>query len=192
MPLYGPLMNSADVADWNGYQGDLLTVGQEALPRRAVNSSAVALAASGNLRGNYFTARKTETATQVRMWSGSTAAAATPTLVRAGLWTVDASGNGTALVASIANDTTLFAAASTAYTRSFSSSVGLVAGTRYAFGILVVSGAAIPTFIGASNGMGAEMFVAPALGFRVTGQSDLPSTFTATAGADQFYAVILP
>jgi hypothetical protein len=192
MPLYGPLMNAADVNDWNSYQGDLLTVGQETFPRRLATNSGVPIGASGNLRGTYFTSRKSETVTQVRMWSGGTAAAATPTLVRAGLWTVDASGNGTALIASIANDTTLFAATNTAYTRSFSVSVALTAGTRYAFGVLVVSGAAVPTLNGTTNSIAAEMLVAPPVAFSVSSLADLPSTFTATAVAAQPYAVLLP
>ena len=92
-----------------------------------------------------FTARATQNISQIRVWTGTTAAAATPTLCRMGVYVRDSSNLYT-LVASTANDTTLFAAASTTYTRSFTTPFLKTAGTDYLVAVLVVSGVAIPNF----------------------------------------------
>src|SRR5690348_10707358 len=67
----------------------------------------------------YFQAAITKQITSLVISSSSTAAGATPTLVRFGLWTVAANGDLT-LVASTANDTTLLASTFTAYTKALS------------------------------------------------------------------------
>lgn len=175
---------------------DALTTGEETFPRSFAASNIVP-STSGSLRLSFFTAKKTETTTQVRVYSGGTAAGATPTLCRIGLWTVDSSDNSVSLVASTANDTALFAATNTAYTKSWSSSYAKVAGQRYALGILVVTGAAGPTYPGLIVGIGftAEMAVAPRLTGTLTSQTDLPSSFTSaglTTSVNRYYAAILP
>lgn len=174
---------------------NLLAVGEETIARDLASSSTIAVA-SGELRLTYFTARKTEPSTQVRVPTGGTAAAATPTLCRIGLYTVAANGNGT-LVAAIANDTALFAATFTAYTRTWASPVAKVAGRRYAVGILVVTAAATPTFAGvnAAGSVASEATVVPRLSGTLTGQTDLPASFTdagLSTGARRYYAAILP
>lgn len=175
---------------------NLLTTGEETLSREMADSTAVSSSTSGSLRLTYFTARKSETITQVRLYSGGTAAGATPTLCRIGLYTVAANGSLTALVASTTNDTALFAAANTAYTKSWSSSYAKVAGQRYALGVLVVSGAAMPTFLGRVLGSAAEAStIAPILSASVSGQSDLPASVAlgslGTSG-NRIYAALLP
>jgi hypothetical protein len=176
---------------------DCLTTGEEAFHRdlAVLNSLAVG---TGDLRLSFFTARKSETTTQVRVVTGGTAAGATPTVCRIGLYEVAANGNGT-LVASTTNDTTLFAATNTAYTKAWSSSYAKVAGKRYAVGICVVTGATAPQFCGTgfgSGGAGSEPAnVAPRLSGSLSGQSDLPSSFTEGAlgpSARRIYAAILP
>lgn len=173
---------------------NLLTSGEETCARHLAQSSAVATSNQG-LRLTYFTARKTETTANVRMDTGGTAAAATPTLCRFGLYSVDSGGGGT-LVASTANDTTLFAAGNTGYTRAWSTPYSKVAGQRYALAVLVVTGAATPTFWGiGSAGLAADAGLAPRLGGLLTGQADLPSSFTdasLTATAQCFYGAVLP
>ncbi|MCE5291592.1 MAG: hypothetical protein LLG14_20465 [Nocardiaceae bacterium] len=162
--------------DVTGYS--LLTTGQETIPR--IEAPQVGLTwSSGSLRLSYFTARKSETETTVIVYTGQTAAGATPTLCRVGLYSVAANGDLT-LVGSIANDTTLFAAASTKYTRSLSSSVALVAGNRYALGLLVVTSAAMPSFIGGGLPFSASLD-APAVAASLSGQTDLPSSITAAS-----------
>ncbi len=172
---------------------DGLTSGESTIPRRDVTATT---AASGtqNLRLTYFTAKKTEPITQVRVPSGSTAAGATPTLARVGIYTVDSSGNLT-LVASTANDTALFAASSTEYVKSLSASFTKQRGTRYAVGILVVTSATAPTFLGHNSLTSAEAGKAPRLGGLVSAQSDLPSSVSVGSITDQAhlaYVALLP
>jgi hypothetical protein len=176
--------------------GNALTVGEETVHRDFMASQASA-STTGVFGLTFFTARKTETTTQFRIITGSTAAAATPTLCRVGLYSIASNGDGT-LVASIANDTTLFAATVTAYVRSWSVSYAKTAGTRYALGLIVVSGAATPTFIGyiaSGTAMPAEWAASARLTGRLTGQSDLPASFTEASlltSANAHYAAILP
>jgi hypothetical protein len=174
---------------------NLLVVGEETLARDLASSQTIAIG-SGELRLTYFTARKTETTAQVRVVTGGTAAAATPTLCRIGLYRIAADGAGT-LIAAIANDTALFAATSTAYTRSWIAGVAKTVGQRYAVGTLIVTGAATPTFVGVNTAgsVSSEATVAPRLSATLAGQADLPASFTDAAlstGARRYYAAILP
>lgn len=176
---------------------NLLEVGEETLPRDIATSSAVGIT-SGDVRLTYFTARKSETSTQVRMISGGTAAAATPTLCRIGLYSIASDGAGT-LVASTPNDTAMFSATATAYTKSWSASVAKTAGQRYALGIIVITAAATPTFVGLgpTGSTSNENAQAPRIAGLLTGQSDLPASFTgaaisAGAATRRYYAVVTP
>jgi hypothetical protein len=154
-----------------------LTTGESTCSRIGLNSTSAVTSGVVNL--TYWTAAKTETITQIRISSGGTAAAATPTLCRVGLFTIDGSGNLT-LAAAIANDTTLFAAINTEYTRTLTSSFSKVAGTRYASGVIVVTAVAAPTFYGPtqvnSANVGTIQGRAPRICGAVTGQSDLPAS----------------
>lgn len=172
-----------------------LTSGESTFPRDMIAGTGVTQN-TGVLRLSYFTAYKTETVTQARVIVAGTAAAATPTLVRLGLYLIDGSDGGT-LVASTTNDTTLLAATNTAYSKAFSASYTKVAGQRYALGLLVVSGAATPSMFGNSVMINhtAEYGIAPRLSATITGQTDLPSSFVAgglTNTALRLYGVVLP
>lgn len=179
--------------------GDVVATGQEVFSRRLLASTSVTCVTQGLLL-SYFTARKTETSTQVRVLTGTTAASGTaPTICRLGLYAIDASTLAGTLVASTVNDTTLFSSASTAYTRSWSSPYSLVSGTRYALGTLVVDTGTLPTFLGITLGTSAMLeanTVAPRLTARLLGQSDLPSSFTDaglnTSNNSIIYGVVLP
>lgn len=147
------------------------------------------------LRLAFFTARKTETKTQVRVQC-VTAAGATPTLIRFGLYTVAANGDIT-LVASTANDTTLLAGAGGETTKALSSSYKVYAGRRYAFGALVVTAAAAPaiTSLNAQSAASTEMGRAPRLSGAVTGQADLPASVASgsiTNSGNMPFGVLLP
>lgn len=177
------------------YDPNALAVGHETLPRLNAASSA-GTTATQSLRLSYFTAIRTEPEASVRVLCGGTAAAATPTLVRIGLYSVAANGD-IALIASTPNDTTLFATINTAYTKAYSVAAQLTAGVRYARGILIVTGAATPTFFAslASTVFGNELAVAPRLSASVPGQADLPASVVAAslgAAAFSFYSVGLP
>lgn len=133
----------------------------------------------------FFTPAQSYTATQMVTTTGGTAAAATPTLCRMGVYTVAVNGNGT-LVAAILNDTTLFAGGNTEYVRNFDVGGGLptsypyVAGQRYAHALLIVSAAAMPSVLVSGNsGSSATYARAPRLVGVISGQADLPVSFTA-------------
>lgn len=156
-----------------------LTAANTTIPRTDAINSAVATG-TGSLRLTFFDARASMSTANVRVYSGGTAAGATPTLVRFGLYSVAANGAGT-LVASTPNDTTLLAAQATAYTKAWSAPVELVAGQRYAFAHLVVTAAAAPTLVGNVLGDANMAAVTPRLAGLLTAQSDLPASFTNAA-----------
>jgi hypothetical protein len=173
---------------------DALAVGESTMPRRTVDwALAGPFAGSGSMRGSQFTATKTETITQVKMLTNGTAAGATPTLCRIGIYQVNQATNLHTLVASIPNDTTLFATATTAYTRTLSAPLAKVAGTRYSVCALVVSAFALNGFPGLIGHASGEASVAPALTTRADGVTDLPASFTnAIQNSGLTYAVLLP
>lgn len=163
-----------------------LASGETSMPRATgLSSNAVAaLAVSQHLHLTYFRARKTESIASVAVLSGGTAAAGS-TLVRIGIYEIDASDNG-ALVASTPNDVLLLAAANTEYIKALSASFSKVVGRQYAIGMLVVTAATLPTFHGTSattTGVAAlEYYRLPRVAAaHNTLQADLPATFTSGA-----------
>lgn len=172
----------------------LLSSGEEVISREVVSANTATV--SGRVQLTYFTARKSETTTQTKMYTGATAAGATPSLCRIGLYSIDGSGNGT-LVAAVANDTTLFGSTNSGFTRSWSSSYSKVAGQMYALGIIVISAAAMPTLAsiaGAANAA-AMWSTDRRLTANINSQTDLPSSFvpgSLTTSGVRFYGEILP
>jgi hypothetical protein len=175
--------------------GDFLSNGEETIGRKSVAGSCSM--ASGTMRLAYFTARKSETINNIYCATSGTAAGATPTLCQMALYSVASNGNLT-LVANCASDTTLFAAATTVYSRALTSSYAKVAGQRYAFGILVVTSAAAPTIVGNNSSAPPALFGSsgsPRVSGNVTGLSSLPSTITSGTVADTaniLYGVVTP
>lgn len=146
------------------------------------------------MRVTYFTAKKDEANTSVVVWSGTTPAGATPTLIRIGLWTANDAGALLALVAATPNDTALLSVANTEYTKAFSGGAAArVRGQRYGFGVLVVTGATAPQLSGAVFGaQGAIMGRAPMACGTLSGLTDLPATGSPAAGLNRPYGVLLP
>lgn len=180
------LDSDGDVVDASGAKIldvplDRLTVG-EAVLSRDQGMSEVGLDL-GSLHLSYFTATRTETVGDV-VTALLTNVAASNTLARIGIWSVDANGGLTALLASSANDTTLWETGNGNRTVALSSSFAKEAGTRYAVGALVVGGTA-PQLIGIfpSASMGG---LAPRSNGVVTGQSDLPASVSAASVADDY------
>lgn len=159
---------------------EALTVGEIAPPRESI-TSAIAAGSSGTLSLVYFTAQKSEAITAVTLWTGTTAAAATPTLIRVGVYEIAADGGGT-LVAATANDITLFAAVNTEYVKPLAGTFNKVARRRYAIGPLIVTAAAMPTHQGlfhSGNAVSAAFLsLPPRQSGRITGLTDLPANFT--------------
>lgn len=174
-------------------QGDDLAVGQSTFSRRLIGTGAATIG-TGALRLCYFTSWKDEVVTQTRVTSGSTAAGATPTLIRMGLYLIAENGNGT-LVAATPNDTTLLAASLTVYTKAFSAPYRMLRGQRYAHALVVVTAATAPTMAGAGVIAVAEGNMAPKINGVIGGQTDLPASFTdvqVTGSGSAHYAAILP
>lgn len=157
---------------------DSLAVGVESMPR-GIASSNVALN-SGVLRLTYFNADRSLTATKVRTCTGSTPAAATPTLCRVGLYTVADSGDLT-LAASTASDTSLWSMALSPHETNLQAPVAIVAGQRYALGVLCVTGATAPQVLGGVTLGGGWIMRTqlPTLVGGLSGQSDLPAAIPA-------------
>lgn len=176
----------------NQVRANRVTTGQETMPRETVDQNNV-VTVSGLLELTYFTAYKTELITQIRSYTGNTAAGATPTLCRMGLYSVAANGDLT-LIAAHANDTALWAALNTAYTKTLTSSVRVVEGNRYAFGRLIVTAAAAPAW--PTQGIAPSLAgVGPRIQGQVAAQADLPASVaagTVVSGSVRRYGEILP
>ena len=170
-----------------------LTTGESTLPRRYCIYSNLGLT-NGYVRLTYFTARKTETVTQVR--TICTVAAVGSTLSKVGVYSVATNGDLT-LVASTANlSATLWIATNTAYTSAFAASFTKTRGTRYAVAELAVGTSTAPQLWGLGNVLiASEVGVAPRLTGHIVSQTDLPSTISAASvqdSAHNIYAALLP
>lgn len=157
-----------------------LTNGEETMPRDLVTGGSAATG-TGNLRLTYFTARKTESISQIRVASGPTAAAATPTLIRMGIWIADLDGSLLSLVGNTASDLTLLATINTWYLKGLAAAFTKQRGVRYGVGLLVVTAAAAPTIYGTANGEAVMNARSPRLNAVVSGQADLPATLAAAS-----------
>lgn len=175
----------------------ILVSGEEVLPVRHCVASNVATG-NGIIRVTCFRAARGEKITQVKMVSGGTATD-TPTLARVGIYLITGSAGvytGT-LVASTDSDTTLFAATSTAYTRSFTAPWWKTEGLLYGLAVLVAGAVTAGTLTGLQlqSSVSLDTLTDPPSGLVLTGQTDLPSTATfntTTGGTNQPYGVLLP
>lgn len=178
------------------------TAGGESIQDRSFSANVNSFAVSGVVAVTTFEALKSETITRIRTFSGSTAAGATPTMCKVGVYSVADNGDLTKL-AETANNTGLWAATHTAYTENLLTSFEKVAGRRYAVAMVIVTAATIPTHMtgmnvavvsaGYDSGMIGEL---PKLAGRVSGQTDLPATIANASVAatpfGSFHALLLP
>lgn len=166
------------------YSGDSIS-GAETMPRWAATNFGVAVSTSGLVWLSFFTPIQAKTFDEIVTISGDTAAAATPTLCRCGLYTSD--GTDLTLVARTANDTGLWADTFTEYSPSLNTTGGFPAsytvapGQRYAFGLVVVTAGATPTLYGIQPTSNATMDRDPYLVKNLAGQTDLPTTISIAA-----------
>ncbi len=179
----GTVADTADAARLN-----LLTSGEEVIPRDMVQNDFGL--DSGTVFFSYFTARKTETITQVRTAVAATAGAAL-TIARIGIYTISA---GTLTLAqSTANDTALWNVAFTATNKALSGSFSKVAGTRYAVALLAV-GTTMPV-LECIQIRYQSAALAPRIAGELAGQANLPASQAEaglTAGSRRFQAILLP
>ena len=185
--VVAPTLLAGDDADLN------LASGQSTMRRRDVTSQAIP-STNDTGRLTYFVASKSETISQVRTMTGTTAGVG-PTLCRVGIYLKDKADGDLTLVASTPNTTSLWLATLTAYTTSLSATVDLIAGRTYAVMLLVVGTSTAPTFTGHSALVTSESIVEPRLSGFAGSVSDLPATMIAasvngTAAAS--YTALIP
>lgn len=159
-----------------------LESGETNFPRFLVNGAPAIPGASGRLICPIFAARRSETINTIRVINAN-AAGATPTLVRVGVWEWDDAADNGPLIASTANDTSLFSVANTQYDIPLIAPWSKVKGRRYAIGCLVVTAAALPSIYGYSYGgnivpLGTLMTLLPRLSTRQDSLTDLPATLS--------------
>lgn len=147
------------------------------IPRNLMNANFVI--PTGELRIAYFTASKSGTTNNVRIPCLTGYTGGTPTLIRIGLYTSNAAGDGLSLVASTVSDTTLFAANNTDYTKAWSASYAMVKGQRYALVVLVVTAGTGPTLYTNAIQSISEARQQPILAARLGSQANLPASWTA-------------
>lgn len=185
---------SGGISNVNQVSANQLTAGEATLPRWGAVSQVTM--GSGVVRFGFFTASKTEAINNLAACTGGTAAGATPTYAAMGIYSVAANGDLT-LVASTANDTTLFSTGNATHTRATVAAYTKVAGQRYALAVLVVSGATMPNlvcanFAGGSSEMSGR---APILTASLSGQSALPASITSASlgtASQMLYGVVTP
>jgi hypothetical protein len=191
----GTVADQFNILDRSLDDPDALTTGEGVYSRALAGISTALATGDQNLRLTYFTAKKTETITQVRVITGTTAAVGA-TLIRIGVWTADAAGALLAQVAATPNDTALLAATNTAYTKAFSASFMKQTGQRYACGLLAVTAVTAPTMTGHATGIQAgEAGLSPKISGLIAAQADLPATAAAggvAGSATRPYFVLLP
>ena len=136
---------------------------------------------SGNVYIYYFTPLSNMTITNITM--ANTTASTDATLARMGLYSVDGSTNDLTLVARTNNHTPLFRVANTSYTLPLNDSGGyplsysLIAGQRYAVGVILV-GQTIPAQLigGGSSIAFNSISTYPKISAVFGSQTDLPSS----------------
>jgi len=165
------------------------------LRRNIVSTQVSTTASSQYLRLTYFTARKTETITQVRTLTGATPATSA-TLCKIGIFSEDpATGNLTRVAVTADEKANIWLAASTAYTVSLASGFTKTKGTRYAVACLYVGTGNAPTFYGNASIVASEAFVAPRIAAMGPASTDMPTSISnssLTAQSHQVYTVLLP
>jgi hypothetical protein len=176
-PAGPPLtLTATDIARIQGWDDNSIE------PRARGLASATVSAQSGAVNLSYFTAPTNITVSQISAATISATPASDVTLARMGLYEITGPLAGT-LIARTANDTTLFTANSTVYTRNFDtadgfpSSVTLTAGTRYAITQIIVASVA-GSRINYPAISATFSFYSPRLSGSILSQSDLPLSFT--------------
>lgn len=160
--------------------------GGEAMCDRRFSATGNAPNGAGNVQLSLFRASRTEDINSVTQYTTGTAASGT-TLARMGVYEIDEGRQTLTLVAATANDTTLFSSVYNIWNRNFTSTWRKQAGKLYA-GANFIAATAQPTYVNICA-QGAGLFdtilnVEPGLFKSMTGQTDLPSSFSYAALAN--------
>lgn len=148
------------------------------LPRTQENEVTVGVR---ELNLTYFEAPSALPVANIGCLTGSTAAASV-TLAKFGIYSVDPSGNLT-LIAATANTTGLFAGTYSGYQAALTASVSLAQGSMYAVGYLI-DAVTMPTLIGSYTVDDANL--PPRICGLLTSQTDLPSSIPAGSVAHNY------
>jgi len=141
---------------------------------------------SGTVYLTMFTPTWTTTISSISV-AAATIATTGASLIRFGLYTV--SGNTATLVARTASDTTIFSTTNTLYTRTLDLSGGypetyaLVAGTRYAIGLIVLASTPGSIQMAWSSVPGTLSTLSPRITGAVAAQSDLPTSISSMSSS---------
>jgi len=160
--------------------GRLLDKGETNMNRFAAINGGGNVLTSTSMKISWFTALRTETINNVRTMTAGTAAA-TVTLCRIGIYDFETG----LLVASTANDATMWIATNTLYPKALSAPWSKVVGKRYGAAFLFV-GTTAPAMVGWSvsgSSTDALIFMSPPLSTAVGSQSDLPAQLPSGGGA---------
>jgi hypothetical protein len=178
-------------------RANMLSSGQSVCDRRNAQGSINPV--SGELWLSYWTGYlgtvgSQSLSTQVKLWVTGTVAAGL-TLARVGLYTISSVDQSGTLVASTASNTAIWTPINSPVTVSWQSSYALALGQRYALAVLFV-GTTPPSLVGAQGASLSSLnSLSPRMHGKLTGQTDLPSTFTeaslSSVAAGPF-GVILP
>lgn len=155
--------------------------GMGTVPTRVGWGSLALTSQSGTVWINFFRAPRTQALTRWDV-AVATAAGATPSLIRGGLYLVDDNDNLTQLAASV-NDTSLLSTAGVKGGKAFTTSPVAYFGLRYAFAWLWISAASAPTVLGQVNAGGVTHFAMDSdprvTAVMIGAQTDLPASITA-------------
>lgn len=150
------------------------------MPTRLVASAAVSLGGTGVATFTFFRVARTENVNTLTFYTGSTPAADDPTVVQYGLYSEDPTTYGITRLAQSTNDaptTMLTGASGTPFAKTLDATVGLVAGSRYAVGLLVVSAATMPTTHGIALSAGALVTPEhPRMASQIGGMTSMPAS----------------
>jgi hypothetical protein len=156
------------------------TIGMGALSIRTGIGSVATTGLSGSVLLTFFRACRTQQLNRWDMATASTVFAATPTLIRGGLYAVD-SANNLSLAASSPNDTTLGTVANTKFGKAFTTPLEVYFGLWYAYAFLFVTAATAPTLLGPASAAGSTHVALdsdPRVNGTFAGQTDLPAAIT--------------
>lgn len=150
---------------------------------------------SGFLRLGFFQAQKTEVVNNIIV-PATVAAAATPTLCRMGLYSVNAITGDLTLIGASVNDTSLWSLIGwSPNIRALNTAVRKQAGSWYGIGGLAVTGVAVPAVACATTILGAVPLGQPAIA--LAAQADLPAfvpvaSVLASANSSIIYGAVTP
>ena len=197
---YDSSLNSQDMMTFPQY---LFSAGGESVfPKDGPYVASNTALASQELGLVGFIAKRTEPITRISIFTGGTAAAATPSIGRYGVYQRNGDGSIT-LLAATANDVNLFNATNSEFIKTLTTTFNKVKGVEYCIGQLVVSGVAMPTLNTPTTAWSAPFqtrvnIVRPLVQAKVTGQADLGAIGSSIAAASivvsasAFHALMLP